>query len=423
VVVVGYRIIHVCWIDLVFSRREAWVVFKLSIIKAKWFVGGICVFFTAFAIFVALSDIGMALSMGQGVEKMAPDGSPKPSKIISVDGSINAVSFSRDGSQLAVLSQFGSIASAFDTRSWTLQHRFERYSGGYSYNSVALLHDGSLLTAAPVGSDAVTRHYSNTDSQYSRLDIFSMIVWNAATGRVSRYIPSVPSINPASRDSIHTDTFALSLDGVLIAAIPSPGDCVMLYNAQTGILLATLSMPPYSDKIGDSAMSVGFSPDNTELAVGTTGGRVYFFARDGKMRRRLTAFSYPYGVNKLAYSPNGKFLAVGSYQGFDLPKPLTVGIAIIDPQNGKQISQLSAPTYAIGAIANPEPVRALGWGGRAPTLVVGYDSKLQMWDVRNPRAPKQKLNDSVDHGVGSIAFAPGGQLAVGTGNSVLIYEQ
>ncbi len=397
--------------------------FNQTKIRAQWIVGTLCAVVAVSVISVARSDILEALSIGRGDEQMDPDGFARPSTTISVEGYINAVSFNRDGSQLAVLSQFGSIASVFDAREWTLLHSFGRYSGGYSFSSVALLSDGTLLTAAPVGSDAVTRRYPNTDTQYPRLDIFSMIVWNVATGRVSRYIPSVPTINPDSRHTIHTDTFALSPDGALVAAIPPVSDHVLVYNALTGALLNTLTIPRYSAKLGDHVMSVGFSPDGGEIAVGSTDGRVYFFARDGNQPlRSITVFPDPYGAIKLAYSPDGKFLAVGSYQGLDVPNPLTIGTVIIDLQDGKQISQLPAPTYAIGAIAKPEPVRALGWGGRVPTLAVGYDSKLQMWDVRQPGAPKQKLNDSINKGVGGIAFAPTGVVAVAVGNLVLIYQ-
>ncbi len=73
--------------------------------------------------------------------------------------------------------------------------------------------------------------------------------------------------------------------------------------------------------------AVAFSPDGKTLAVGTY-DKIELLQLDDQESRRAVEFKFGY-VQSLAYAPDGKSLAVGGYQ--------TVGL--IDPASGERDSQ------------------------------------------------------------------------------------
>ena len=66
-------------------------------------------------------------------------------------GSANAVAWTPRGNHFVTLSDFGSQVSIFETSSSEPLYQYQRYSGGYSQNSVAVLQDDNILASAPRG--------------------------------------------------------------------------------------------------------------------------------------------------------------------------------------------------------------------------------------------------------------------------------
>jgi len=144
----------------------------------------------ALIIVLLLAVIAFAkFSENHGTADLSGGHVPKEIRRLHVNGYINAVAWNADGSRLATEGYFGSVITLFDTANWRLLKESEGLGGAYSFNSLAFLHDNTLLTATPTGDYSGTSYYDRMPSGYSRynyFDIFSLIDWNPETGRVVR---------------------------------------------------------------------------------------------------------------------------------------------------------------------------------------------------------------------------------------------
>jgi WD40 repeat protein len=322
-------------------------------------------------------------------------------KRLEVKGYLNAVAWNDDNSRLAALSGFGRTITVWETRNWSLIKEFDRYSGGYSFNSLAYTADGMLLTSAPVGK--------SPDPKHQTLAIFSLILWDPQTGRVIRYIPD-PVPDTGFRIG-NTDTYAVSPDGKLVAGIMegSREGRVLLFDTATWTLVGHFIVPP-TLKHPDGAVCLAFSPDSREIALGTLFGYVHVVAI-GQETPRLSFSAYPDGVPcfAVAYSHDGRTLATGR-------GPVPVGAADDGRTRLWRASDGGSVAILKGGGAG---VHKLSWS-EAGLLAIAHDQSLAVWDAAEPTTPRMILNSEVD--TYCVAFNKTGTLAATNGNKVQLYK-
>jgi WD40 repeat protein len=359
-------------------------------------------------------------------------------KRLHVKGAINAIAWNKDGSRLAALSLYGSTITVWETKNWGIINEFHRSGGSYSNNSFAFLPDGSLITAAPLGDykkDPFHPDSANIPAPFNRyetLEIFSLIQWNPETGVPVRYIPDL-GFPPKDVSLKITDTFALSRDGSMIAAIHA--DDVLLYETSRGSLVRKLLIPriPTAKFIwnyrkppdlpsffADSPYSLAFSPDGKELAVGTMFGMVHFFSvKDGTLRGSLEA--YPGGLimcKEIAYSPDGRFIATGKYYNSTSKESDKITTDVWRVSDHKKIASLEGEVETFADVEMPSHVSSLSWSPQDDTLVVADGGSLRVWQISESNSKLlfvQKLG-----GINSTGYSPQGILATTSHNEIII---
>jgi len=351
----------------------------------------------------------------------------KEIKRLRVKSFINAVVWNKDGSRLAALSYYGGTITLWETKNWTVINEFQRYSGSYSQNSLAFLPDGNLLTSAPIGDYSKDPRYANTsliDPRYKSLEIFSLIQWNPETGKPVRNIPDL-GYPPKDLSIKVTYSFTVSLDGSLIAGIYL-GKYIAVYESQGGSLVQKLSIPQLPSH-GDFAMSIAFSPDGQELAVGTGFGIVHFFGvRDGVLRRSFLAYynnAHPknsYGCPAIAYSPDGRLLATGKSFIQNPIKGDTITTDIWRVSDNTKVASLTGSFFMFKGVENPAPVRTLTWSSQGGVLAIGDGGSLRVWQI--DESSQKQLFVSESNKIYSTSYSPQGVLAFTNNNEVIILQ-
>jgi WD40 repeat protein len=311
---------------------------------------------------------------------------------------VQSITFSPDGKLLA--SSGGDPA----LRLWEIAAGKERriFSGqGGEVASVCFSADGKTLA-------------SGDDSGTARL-------WDVATGR-ERIAINHPRYALAS--------VSLSPDGKILAS-GSCRDGVRLWNAQTGKMLRNLID---SDRIDNH---VAFTRDGKRLLV--TGSRIALWdvqtgkkmkdlarcyegipvaavSADGRLlaiagfadRRdvrvwNLNVVDEPIcipggerGASSLAFAPDGKTLALGTFEG---------RLCLVDITTGKDRIEVEG---------HLGPVNGLGFAPDGKTLATSGDRTVRLWDMKRFR---QRDSLQHDEDTWSVAFSLDGRLlACGTGN-------
>lgn len=237
-------------------------------------------------------------------------------------------------------------------------------------------HTGKITSLAWSADSALLASGASDDNEIR--------IWDAATGRVIR------------RLSGHTGwirSLAFAPSGTLLAS-GSTDQTVRVWDAATGQLRATLS--GHTGFIG----GVAFSPDGATLASASRDGSVRLW--DVASGREISGFSFRtaldpatnlrYWATGVAFSPDGKALAVGSTEGV---------VYLIDAATGQLIHQLRGHTNWI-------VIRGLAFSPDGKTLYsAGLDATVRIWDVE--RGVQTGLLDVHRLDIFSIAISPNGE--------------
>ena len=266
---------------------------------------------------------------------------PEGGKASPVSTAINALTFSPDGSQLAVASE----------------------------NSVALYdtYTGEALTLLPVLMDDVTalaltpaREEDGGQTIASAGEAATVRLWDARTGE-------------HRTDFIgHTDpvvALAFSPDGNILAS--GSFKEIRLWDVTLGGASGVTVLQGHRDMV----TTLAFSPDSKTLASTSFYGTILLWdVETGHLRQRLSAHTD--SILTLAFSPDNEILASGGYWNPDAESTIRTW----HPHTGQLLAVLeghTAPVFAL--VFSPEVEGVYG-----KTLVsAGWDNTIHIWDPYN----------------------------------------
>ncbi|HTN84103.1 MAG TPA: pentapeptide repeat-containing protein, partial [Sorangium sp.] len=322
--------------------------------------------------------------------------------------SVLSVAFSPNGQMLASGAQDG------DVRLWELPSGASRVLEGHSgyVASIAFSPDGKTLASGALDhtvrlwelSAGVLTNVLDGHSDYVTSIAFSpdgatlasgsydesIRLWQSSTGSALRVLGG------RSQRGVGT---TLSRDGSVIAA-SYIHDAIQLWQVSTGKVLRSISgQRPYQ------MTSKAFSPDGKTLACGTYDGAVRLLqvsGGDGGDDRGREFQDHSGPVTSVAFSPDGTLLASGS-------RDRTVRIWSL--VTGTLIGVLRGHFGRVDTLAFSPDGRTLAFGSERGRIVL-----WKVWDEGAGR-----VLDASDVTVGSLAFSPDGiSLASGGSHSTVV---
>ncbi|MFN0110897.1 MAG: eIF2A-related protein [Blastocatellia bacterium] len=156
-----------------------------------------------------------------------------------------------------------------------------------------------------------------------------------------------------------------------------------------------------------TAESLAFSPDGKTL-VSASSEIIFWDAATGRQIRKLTEIS---DFGKVAYSPDGKFLALGSNSVTDY------ALYLLDAATGQQVRKLTGRASPISSVAFSADGRLLASGRR--TNIARTDT-IKLWDTSTGQMVRTLNGNS--YAVKDVAFSKDGRLAAGAGIEVRFWD-
>jgi serine/threonine-protein kinase len=280
---------------------------------------------------------------------------------------VDSVTFSGDGKTLVTGDMNGNAyvwSTASGRQSATLRGR-----SGVKVFSSAISPDGTLAATGGANGTAY--------------------LWQTAGGRMigTAADPGGSAVNMV----------AFSPDGKILATADKNGN-TYLWAVSAADHSVTLTAT-LTDPAGAGVWSLAFSPDGRTLATGDFAGDTQLWNVTGSANPTQT-FAGPGGqyVTAIAFSPDGRTLATGNYNGSTYLWNIARGTHTVIP----------APATVWGVAISQSDVLAIG----------DDNGSTYLWNLRTGNA-SVTLTDpaSGSHGVGALAFSPGGQtLATGDTN-------
>ena len=322
---------------------------------------------------------------------------------------VNAVAYSPDGNTLAVVSMDSKL-QLWDTQTSQLKAALTGHTA--AINFVAYSPDGKTIATAGGWKDNTVR------------------LWNAATGETKAvlrgYIPintvayspdgkTIATAGDYRSNALHlwdiktkklkttytehtNSTFSSTVyapDGKTIASVSLSDNTVRLWSSGTGKHKATFK-PVNTDREYDIS-SVAYSSHGQTLAI--VGG--YYKQHRGTIylwhvqtRKRKIIYEGPDYISSVAYSPDGRTIATGSWNG---------KIQVWHTVTGEELKTIS--TGHKGAVES----LAYSPDGKTIASAGGYrDAIVQLWDALTGEH-KARLRGHTKT-VSSVAYSPGGKM-------------
>jgi WD40 repeat protein len=289
------------------------------------------------------------------------------------DSGVRSIAFSPDGSLLA-----GSAWRAYlwDANTGSLlQQCYEWRPGNAGVSRVAFSPDGRLLALAEDWGfqfwDVVTGALVSTLAA-DRSEVLSLAfspngktLASGTVGAVKLWSISAGAVIRTLAEESHVMSLAFSPDGRVLAS-GSYGGCT-LWNIATGTALR--SLVPGSV----SVYSLAFSADGGSLATCSDDGVTVWDTATGSAVRFPTE-DVGESVRSVAFAPNGRVLAIGSRGRSSWPGPTSeAAIRILDTATGVLRRTLYGHT---------SDIVSLGFSPDGRTLASGsFDGTVCLWDV------------------------------------------
>ncbi len=294
-----------------------------------------------------------------------------------------SLAFSPDGRTLAIGSVgwaggFGTWGSVtlWDMETGTHKHKLTGHTGGVK--SVAYSPDGRTLAIASWPDPS--NH--NGDDTVRLYDAVTVELKRTLEGHVW---------------GVHS--VAYSTDGRTIA-IASWDGRLSVWDAETGTHMRQLE--EHTGKVS----SVAFSPDGRTIATGSWVGFDDWRGPGGSVRlfdavtgvHKFTLEGHTRGVKSVAFSPDGRTLASGSWDKT---------VRLWNVVTGAQVRRLKAPDHVWSVAFSPDGRTLASAGGN-------YDGTVRLWNAETG-AHIRTLNGHLT-GVVNVAFSPDGHTLVSASN-------
>ena len=307
------------------------------------------------------SSIGIWIYDAQTGEELNP--------IIGHTGFVNSVSFSPDGQTLVSGSRGGTVR-LWDAETCTNLNTLNGHTA--SVNSVSFSPDGQTLVSG--SSDRTVR------------------LWDAETRT---------NLNTLNGHTASVNSVSFSPDGQTLVS-GSRDETVRLWDADTGINLHTLTGHT------DSVNSVSFSPDGQVLVSGSSDGTIWLWDVDTRKHIRTIKATHVPGfadVNSVAFSPDGSMLVSAADD---------TTIRLWDVDTGQHIRSIRfLDTDFVDLVS----LWDVSFSPDGNTIVCSSEfNAVTLWDV-NTGEHIGTLNTIRGHtdAVNSIAFSPDGNTLVSGG--------
>lgn len=332
---------------------------------------------------LAATSVLVACSEVQDVSGQGEQMRVQPIQSFEVHPDVEFLGWSADESKIVTSSWFDSILRVWDWRQQNVINKLKKENGGYS---VLILGDKVITTLSARG-DYLT----------------AFTLWNYRTG-VKETVPLPPPAAPQASQEI-----IVSADGTRLAIFRPTGRFgrVVVYDVTT--------WRPVGDLWVAGAAAISLSPNGSEVAIANYDGTIDVInVATGTPRVTFQAWSPPtYGLS-ICWSPNGKFIAAGSYGINGPPAADYSALKIWDPKTGLLLSQLKTN---IGDYQ----VKYLAISPDSAYLVSNQqDGVLHIWDTKT-LDPISTI--STGGQADFISFSPSGRyLAVSRRDAALVFD-
>jgi len=268
-----------------------------------------------------------------------------------------------------------------------------------SLDAFAVSRDGlSLATAACSPSGENQRNCSPEN----------IVLWDPqtrqTTGKPMRYVGDISNDkNVLLSFSPDGKTLALALNiSTIFNTASTPKPTIILWDLATFTQKGQITPQ-------NGLTQMAFSPDGKTLAL-ASGRGVVLVDMASQQSSDLEIASGPRAVLSLAYSPDGKYLAIGNDLG---------SITLLD---------LGAKQVVDQPMTNISKVAALGFSPDGKILAAGYaDAGVILWDVDGrQRLIAQTMYKHVEipdpYPIFSLAFSPDGKILATTSNEIILWD-
>jgi WD40 repeat protein len=227
------------------------------------------------------------------------------------------------------------------------------------------------------------------------------VIWQTGTWREIERLPRSDS----QAGLLYVDALKFSPDGKLLA-VGGPWHRITVWD-----WAARKEVRSYLDQsLGGTMPSLAFSPDGKMLAAPFHGITVWNMTTGKELRRFDARGDGLGGAHAVAFSPNGRLLALGG----------SGVILLVEPATGKIVFRFNLPpnsekTPAGRQSSNLVTSMAFSRDGKS-LLSGGYDAKLRLWEVDTGK--ERRLFQGHELTVHSVALSPDEKYAASASGSI-----
>lgn len=353
----------------------------------------------ALLVVILASANAMADESLQVVLKKTYDATPAEFSLAPFSSSSQplSVAWSSDGKTLAALSNYGVTLDVWDTlgdghKSFPIKSRFTN-------NALAFLNGEEIIAPSIV--------------QEPGNKVWALSVWNPLNGA---FVKGIPSQDPDRNDWWY-NVFSLSADkSMLVALAPAVSGEQKLGTSEFG----KNPVPIYSTHTWEilnlikvvAPVSAAFSPDGKQVAFGDYKGLLSIYdTATGQPLKSIHPFEAEIlpTITSLEYSPDGKFIVIGSV--LYTKQKNTHPVRVVQISDGKVTARYSQDLAILKVVWSPD--------GKYIAFAP-HDKTLRIWNPHTPDDPGVIIRNFNSM---CVAFSPDSrQLAACDGTDVKVFD-